>query len=91
MGCKTSKVNTDISKQMQPSHNMSMKNGMSLKDSHRFSLRLDVADGSVSIKTLTFRHVMKDPLGREYFMKFLKTEHAEENLVFFDVSSKHYY
>jgi hypothetical protein len=62
---------------------MSTKAGMSMKDSHRFSLHL-VADGSVSIKTLTFRHVMKDPLGREYFMKFLRTEHAEENLVFFD-------
>lgn len=58
----------------------------SVKDSSRFSLRLDPGDSGVSIKTLTFRHVMKDVIGREYFMIFLKLEHAEENLIFFEVS-----
>jgi hypothetical protein len=61
--------------------------GNSIRDSHKFSLRLEVGDSGVSIKTLTFRHVMKEPLGREYFMIFLKLEHAEENLIFFEVCS----
>jgi hypothetical protein len=56
------------------------------ENSHLNSLRLDVGDASVSLKTLTFRHVMNDVLGREYFMKFLKMEHAEENLEFYEVS-----
>lgn len=60
----------------------------SVKDSAKFSLRLDPGDSGVSIKTLTFRHVMKDPLGREYFMNFLKLEHAEENLIFFEEVEK---
>lgn len=62
--------------------------GNSIRDSHKFSLRLEVGDSGVSIKTLTFRHVMKEPLGREYFMIFLKLEHAEENLIFFEEVEK---
>ena len=39
------------------------------------------------IKPLTFKEVMEDKEGRAYFMKFLQGEHAEENLVFFEVRS----
>lgn len=53
--------------------------------SHGNSLMLDVnSDPDASLKTLTFRHVMQDPLGRTYFMMFLKKEHAEENLIFYE-------
>lgn len=55
--------------------------------SHKNSLKLDASDPNVSLKTLTFRHVMKDPIGREFFMKFLKTEHAEENMLFYEVNN----
>lgn len=87
MGCSNSRVANDLNKGQRPMSSMSAKNGMSSKDSHRFSLNLKASDedGAVSIKTLTFRHVMKDPLGREFFMVFLKMEHAEENLIFFEV------
>jgi hypothetical protein len=93
MGAGKSKVSNDAKQSVQQqsqqrpfkSSAMSGKEGMSMKDSHRFSLKIDASDSTVSIKTLTFRHVMKDPMGREYFMKFLKLEHAEENLIFFEV------
>lgn len=76
--------NSKVANDGKSVHRSARGNIGSAKDSHRFSLRLDVGDSGVSIKTLTFRHVMKEPLGREYFMIFLKLEHAEENLIFFE-------
>lgn len=77
MGCTNSKVTSDASKRQVEN---------SSRSSHKNSLLLDVnSDPNASIKTLTFRHVMQDPLGRTYFMMFLKKEHAEENLIFFEV------
>lgn len=79
MGCTNSKVTSDASKRQVEN---------SSRSSHKNSLLLDVnSDPNASIKTLTFRHVMQDPLGRTYFMMFLKKEHAEENLIFFEVKS----
>lgn len=89
MGCFNSKVSMDkaalakANVQFAAAH-PELSTGS--KSSHKNSLRLDTTDSNVSLKTLTFRHVMHDPLGREYFMKFLKKEHAEENLAFFEVS-----
>lgn len=86
MGCANSKVSNDKTAQLKAAQQQSsseLTNGS--KSSHKNSLRLDTTDANVSLKTLTFRHVMHDPLGREYFMKFLKKEHAEENLSFFEV------
>lgn len=92
MGGFNSKVANDRNQSKNPQQARPINGGRSVKgnvgsvkDSHRFSLKLDAGDTGVSIKTLTFRHVMKDPLGREYFMIFLKLEHAEENLIFFEV------
>ncbi len=96
MGCFNSKVSADkaasmTAKQTANHHQtqalLSSKSIDSAQSSHKNSLKLDTAgDTTASIKTLTFRHVMNDPLGREFFMKFLKKEHAEENLAFFEVS-----
>lgn len=91
MGGFNSKVTNDRNNSKSPpvAHPVikSTKSTDSAKDSQRYSLKLEVGDGNVSMKTLTFRHIMKDPLGREYFMTFLKLEHAEENLIFFEVCS----
>jgi len=40
----------------------------------------------VKIKPIPFKELMADKEGRAYFMKFLQHEHAEENLVFFEVN-----
>lgn len=93
MGCGNSKAVSDAdsprnnnSSKMEAKKDPDDSSRSTNADSHRYSLKLDTsADPNVSIKTLTFRHVMKDPLGREYFMNFLKIEHAEENLIFFEV------
>eukprot|EP01038_Epipyxis_sp_PR26KG_P007069 gene7069-9649_t len=45
-------------------------------DSERLSAR--------SHNKIMFSSLMQDPKGREFFMKFLKSEHAEENLIFFE-------
>jgi hypothetical protein len=87
MGCANSRV---ISEEMiirqKKMLEQSFRSGRSLQDNH--SLHLEAPkDGNTSVKTLTFRHVMQDPLGRMYFMMFLKKEHAEENLIFYEVSS----
>lgn len=82
MGCSNSKVTNDANSKKHQLENSSRISGKN-------SLLIDVnADPNASIKTLTFRHVMQDPLGRTYFMMFLKKEHAEENLIFFEVSYK---
>lgn len=93
MGCFNSKVSADKASGgklagSSSGANLSAKSVDSAQSggSHKNSLKLDTSDANVSIKTLTFRHVMHDPVGREYFMKFLKKEHAEENLTFFEVS-----
>lgn len=90
MGCMNSKISNDL---RQPA-NKSVHGGRSVAEtsatrlsgeSNKLSLKL-VSDGTMSVKTLTFKHVMADPLGREFFMKFLQIEHAEENLTFFQVN-----
>ena len=86
MGCFNSKVSIDT--KSIPNNNsfaQSSKSELSTGSSNKNSLRLDSGEKDVSLKTLTFRHVMNDHLGREDFMKFLKMEHAEENLSFFEV------
>ena len=89
MGCFNSKVSSDLrpaaKKTAQPGKGVSESSQTRLSgESNKLSLKL-VSDGTMSVKTLTFKHVMADPLGREYFMKFLQIEHAEENLTFFQV------
>ncbi|RYY73241.1 hypothetical protein EON63_20135, partial [archaeon] len=86
MGCFNSKVSND--------HPHKKPIEISARSSHKNSLRL-LGTETESVKTLTFKHVMKDPMGREFFMKVLKLEHAEENMLFFEVRSldiftKHY-
>lgn len=90
MGCFNSKVSNDLhspskksvhGKKAQPQETSQTRLS---GESNKLSLKL-VSDGTMSVKTLTFKHVMADPLGREYFMKFLQIEHAEENLTFFQV------
>ena len=79
MGCTNSKVQNDMHKKAPFENSVRAS-------SHGNSLMLDVnSDPDASLKTLTFRHVMQDPLGRTYFMMFLKKEHAEENLIFYEV------
>jgi hypothetical protein len=85
MGCFNSKVSEDDGAAAALTAKTQEKNIQpTAGQSHKNSLRL-VSDGTLSVKTLTFKHVMADPLGREYFMKFLVVEHAEENLTFFQV------
>jgi hypothetical protein len=88
MGCFNSKVLDDHKSKLaqQSNHHGGVHRveSSSLRNSNR--LFNDGSDPNASLKTLTFRHVMQDPLGREYFMKFLKVEHAEENLGFYEVS-----
>ena len=78
MGCFNSKVSNDNLPHKKPVE-------VSARSSHKNSLRL-LGTETESVKTLTFKHIMKDPMGREFFMKFLKLEHAEENMQFFEVS-----
>lgn len=79
MGCFNSKVTHDFAKAKNPVQELSNRSN------HKNSLRLQASDGE-SLKTLTFKHIMRDPLGRAHFMMFLKIEHAEENMLFFEVS-----
>lgn len=85
MGCFNSKVQVDM---VQINHESQHKNNTPESNSNK-SVSLHIngggGGGEGSIKTLTFKHVMNDKLGREYFMKFLETEHAEENMAFFEV------
>lgn len=80
MGCSNSKVEMDSTNKKRevtpPMEETPVKKKVA-------SLKIGGLDSNVSIKTLTFKHVMSDSLGREYFMQFLKIEHAEENLTFF--------
>ncbi|KAJ1434438.1 RGS domain-containing protein [Ochromonadaceae sp. CCMP2298] len=72
MGCVTSKVLPD----RVDSRPVSEKE-------NSCSLNLAGLPGMGSVKTLTFKCVMDDMLGREYFKLFLEFEHAEENLLFY--------
>lgn len=87
MGCFNSKVAHELSHRAPDEKNPPKDNNSNRSSVHKNSLRL-VATDNESLKTLTFKHVMKDPMGREYFMKFLKLEHAEENLLFFEEVEK---
>mmetsp|Transcript_32460 Transcript_32460/g.54734 ORF Transcript_32460/g.54734 Transcript_32460/m.54734 type:complete len:200 (+) Transcript_32460:119-718(+) len=83
MGCAITKpVNDSAASKKRPADRESTPSERSDSSNKSVSLRL-VNDGSASVKTMTFKHVMADKLGREYFMKFLEFEHAEENLIFF--------
>lgn len=85
MGCFNSKVSHDLSMRAK----LAGGGGeTSNRSAHKNSLRLVATDGE-SLKTLTFKHIMRDPLGRQFFMSFLKLEHAEENLMFFEVRIGH--
>lgn len=87
MGCFNSKVLDDHKSKLAQQHNNQSAVHRVDSSSIRITNRLfnDGSDPHASLKTLTFRHVMQDPLGREFFMKFLRVEHAEENLGFYEV------
>lgn len=83
MGCYNSKISIDQNKKIKPPEIAVVVEER--KSERNVSLRIS-ADGETSIKTSTFKYVMADPMGRNYFMRFLELEHAEENLTFFQVT-----
>lgn len=79
MGCNSSaNIKTNIIQPDEASHNKSLLSTMATA---RFIMPSDT-------HIYTFKEIMDCKVGRIYFMKFLQLEHAEENLIFFEVCNK---
>ncbi len=86
MGCFNSKVGVDqksptitfVDKKAEASANQNVETESSKQSVKQF---IDEAQ----LNALTFKQTVADPIGRAYYMKFLMSEHAKENLDFFQV------
>lgn len=74
MGCGASTFNNKSHSELSTS-----------KPSILYEIDFDPSYEEISLKSMIFKHVMADPTGRQFFKKYLQKEHAEENIMFYEV------